>query len=238
MEYTLELIYKKLEEVLKDINLHINNESAETKELTTALARAQADYPQITLNRVDKYIANPYTDLDHIMSKIRPILGRNELSITQRTLLPDTGTTLLQTRLWHSSGQWIETKDRINPDGKDIEAYTSTINEIRKSQIMALLNITISDDIEDDNGYASLKPEYEKGPVDRRFAYKPENESFQTIDKEQLNQLKKELEFIPGTEERLLKSLKIRALVDLPKSKYEDVRKVIMNNKESFLNSK
>ena len=216
------------------------HESEQTNEINTALAKAQSEYPSIYINRTDKYLGNVYSDLDNIMKKIRPILGSNGISITQITLLPKSGATLLQSKIRHSSGQWIESLERIKPEGNDIDAYRSTMNDMRKNQIMALLNITINNDEFDDNAYEALKPEYEKfkDPVNEQYTYNPKKESYETISKNHLKELQKELAFVPGLEARLLKGLQLRAMADLSESRYETILTNVRDNKEAYLNKK
>ena len=234
MDITLELIYNKLLELTeKRVSAH---ESEQTNEINAALAKAQIEYPLICLNRKDSYLNNSYTDLDNIMRFIRPILGKNEISVTQRTLTPEDGRTFIQTRIWHSSGQWIQSVERFKPSENDIDSYNSEMNEIKKSQIMALLNITISNDIYDDNGYSVMKNRFDgySSPIDEASMYKPGKESYESINKDDVKKIKLELSFIPGLEGRLLKDLHVRSLADIPKSQFDNVLEVVRKNKEAY----
>lgn len=208
------------------------HESDQTAELNVALAKAQCEYPIISLNRKDSFLNNAYTDLDNIMVKIRPILGSNGISVTQRTKLND-DKTFIETRIWHSSGQWIESMERFRPSVDNIDVYNSEINEIRKAQIMSLLNITIKNDEFDDNGYESLKYEH-----DRKISTKAPEEkkaSFVPLAKSDVDQIEKELEFLDQKyRAKLLKDLHVRAVADINKNQLDAVLKSIRKNKESL----
>ena len=240
-EITLEHIYQKLEELVELQNIKPEkHESESTNELNTALAKAQSQYPPIYLNRNDKYLNSAYTDLDNILRLIRPILGENGISFTQRTLVPDSGKTFLQTQIWHSSSQWMDTVERFKPAMNNLDAYHSEMSELRKSQITGLLGITICNDMFDDNGYdaSETQRKIDAEPTNEDFTYKPKRESFETISKDQATQIERELAFIPGFKARLLIKLHLRSLADIPKTQYEAVLETVRNNKEAVLNKR
>ena len=108
---------------------------------------------------------------------------------------------------------------------------------MKKSQIMALLSITICNDEFDDNGYEAMKPEYDKFSkgVNDQYSYDPSKESFQTITKKQIKDLQIELAFVPGLEKRTIKSLNLRSIADIPTSKFPYVWKNVLDNKDTYL---
>jgi len=225
-------------EVSKYINTN-RHESAETKEINAALAKAQSEFPKITLNRVSKYLSNPYPDLDNIISPLRKALGNNEISITQRTNLTDKGSLLLETRIWHSTGQWIESMENVRPNDNDINSYRSELNELKKSQIMSLLNITICDDVLDDDGFEAIISRDSRGRVSTRrgepIVRKSNKESFETINESDLLEVNREIASVPkAVEEKLLKDLGIRSFADLPRSKLRSLLGTIRNNREAY----
>lgn len=75
--------------------------------LAKALAKAQADLKNATLNRVNPHFKSKYADLAGIRDATAPILARNGLTISQFTAMQE-GTLVLCTRLLHESGQWME----------------------------------------------------------------------------------------------------------------------------------
>ena len=217
----LNLILEKLDKILNSNNS--NYESSNTQELNEAFAKAQLEFPTIAINRENPYFKSPYADLNAIMKVIRPIIAKNGLSITQRTLLED-GATILQTRLWHSSGQWIESRARIIPSKNDPHTYGSNLTYMKRYQVIALLSITIEDDPDDDdaerdmNEYRNIKS---KG-TSISNKYNPKEQTTETITKEQLEELEYELSEYTDIGEEILDRLRLTSLADLPKSKYKN----------------
>jgi len=185
-------------------------ESKETKDLNLALARAAAEYPKIKSNRKNNYYKNYYSDLDNIMFHVRPILSRHGLSLTQRTFIMPDGSTVLKTRLWHSSGQWIESRTRLILPRDDLKTYISIFNMMKKQQVISILNVTLEDDVEDDDLVNATG-----------FTQKKDNPiSIKTITKDQLEELELEI----GNDEKLatmiLETYNLQTLSDLPKDKF------------------
>ena len=238
----MEVDAKNIREEIKELKRLIKNvldiassnyESRETAELNTALAKAYSEYSPITYNRINPYYKSEYADLEVIMDMVRPILAKNGLVVTQRTLLEVSGTTILQTRLWHSTGQWIESRARIIPSKNDYHTYGSAMSYMKRYQIMAMLNITVTDDIADDDAelqQASSKEIFSKGTA-LNTKYNPKHESQETITKEQLEELTYELKNYDDLAEDIMDTFRLQSLADMPKSKYmssmERIRKII-----------
>jgi len=195
-------------------------QSAETKDLVAALAKAQGEYPVIGHNRENPYFKSAYTDLDTIIRAVRPALHKNGLSLTQDTRFDEGGATMLHTRLWHATGQWIETRARILPPKNDPQSYGSTLTYNRRYSIMALLGITCSSDPGDDDAEVAMVDSRDmiaKGPSNK---YNPKDQSADTVTKEQLEELEYELAGYPDIGEMVLDKLQLQSLADMPKSKY------------------
>lgn len=234
---TLEMLFNKIEELTLLLNKEqpVKYQSNETKEINAALAKAQSEFPRICLNRTSKYLDNPYSDLDNIISPLRKPLGNNELSITQRTIITEKGSLHLETRLWHSSGQWIESIEKVKPNDNDILSYRSELNELKKSQLMSLLNITIADDELDDDGYEALERKNSTRNGRKSLIGKSTSESFETISDKDLLEVKREVASIPkDVENRLLRDLGIRTFADLPSSKVPALLVTIKNNRNAY----
>lgn len=115
--------------------------SESTKELASALAKAQAEFPAIQKNRTAKVIMKAggnysykYADLSDILSAVTPILSKNGLSLSQSPTMIE-GKLALETTLMHSSGEWIsgvyplKSYDRPQEMGSEItyaRRYTAT----------------------------------------------------------------------------------------------------------------
>jgi len=214
-------IDKNVQEKLKSLPQDAY-ESDKTEKINEALSKAQGEFPPIGLNKTNPYFKNKYADFDSIVRAVRPILSKNGLSITQQTVISDTGTTLLITRLRHNSGQWIDTKARILPTKNDAQSYASALTYMKRYSFMALLNITTSDDISDDDAEAvmyDVRDTKAKG-VALNTKYNPKEQTGEVITKEQLEELEYELGDYDDVAEMVLDGLKIQSMADMPKSKF------------------
>jgi len=200
-------------------------ESEKTDQIATALAKAQGEFPVINTNRANNFLFNQYSDLDIIMRTIRPALSVNGLSVTQQTKLID-DKIILVTRLRHKSSQFIETRTRIIPSKNDLQSYSSAMDKMRRGDIKSLLNITIVDDYDDDDGEHDMKEvrkERNKGTgINTR--YEARRESFEPITQHQESELQYMLGDYPDIAENILETLKVQTLADIPKSKFGPVR--------------
>lgn len=221
-------INKRVELRLKERYIE-RYQSEKIDQLCAALAKAQGDFPSITTNRYNDYTFTPYSDIDIIMETVRPILKENALSITFQEFTDD-NRTLLSTKVHHESSQYIETRMRIKPSKDDIQAYISHVKELKRHAIMSLLNLTIKYDEQDDNGEQDMikvREELNKGTgINRRYSAK--KQSFSTITKKEAD----DLEYVCGNHvdlvEHIFEKLKITSLHDIPRSKYEEVRKYLL----------
>jgi len=217
-------IEKKIEERIANI-LPEPYESEKTDLLCTALAKAQGEFPKIETNRANNFLFNQYSDLDIIMRTIRNALSLNGLSITQQTKLDD-DKTILVTRLRHKSAQFIETRSRIIPSKNDIQSYSSAIKAMKRHDIMALLNITIVDDLDDDDAECDMKTvriERAKGTgINARYSAK--HESFHPISQHESNELQYMLGNYSDIADQILKALSVQTIADIPKSKFGAVK--------------
>lgn len=228
---------KKLDEILLSLSkkdLDDVYESKETAELNEALAKATLEFPKINLNRQNPYLASGYSDLHEILSKVRPILGKYGLTIVQRTK-PIDGLTFLITRLWHSSGQWIESRVIINPAKNDIQSYGSYLNSMKRFEVMNMLSLTVSDDPFDDDGESDMEEAHElteKGGK-LKALYDKKKDSYEVITASQYGELMMELDAEEDITQDILDKLHIRSLKELPKNRFlptiNRIRKIKMS---------
>lgn len=237
---------KQLESLETYINKRVNDrikdqskdhyESEKTDQICAALAKAQGEFPIIATNRNNNYLFRQYSDLDVIMCSVRAALSENGLSITFQQKLED-DRTILVTRVRHESAQFIETRTRIIPAKNDLQTYASNLKAMKRHSLMALLNITIQGDLDDDDGEHDMKTvrmDRAKGTgINLRYAAK--RESFELISKHEADELQYILSQYPDIAEQILETLKVEAIADIPKSKFGPVRdqaKQIINNRE------
>jgi len=204
-------------------------ESVDTKDINASLSKAQGDFDSAGFNRRNPHWNSKYADLDIIVKTIRPSLAKNNLSITQQTILSDTGSTILVTKVRHISGQWIGTKARIIPTKADAQSYGSSLTYMKRYSLCALLNITTADDVLDDDAESimpNVRDKKDKG-VTINSKYNPRLESFETISKDQLDEIEFEIAEHDDIAEQVLDGLKIQTLADMPKNRYSySIRRV------------
>jgi len=206
--------------------------SENINELAQALAKAQGEYKSVGFNRENPYFKSGYADLDAIMKAVRPALAKNSLAFIQQTQITKEGATMLHSKLMHSSGQWLEARNRIVPAKNDAQTYGSTMSYHKRYAAMALLGVTVSQDSTDDDAEVAMIPARDiiaKGPSN---AYNPKQESPETVTKEQLEELEYELADAEDLVEEVLDKLQLQSLADLPKSKYMVTIKRIREIKE------
>ena len=229
---------KDLLELLDEYNNHIAREvsvrmteqkppdayqSEDTNEIDGAFAAAQGEFPIIKPTRTNKWEQSEYAELHAILTAIRPALAKNGLGLSQFTRIDSSeGGRVLHTRLRHASGQWFETREKIIPEKNDDATYASTLMYKKRHQAMALLGITISNDSCDDDAQISTlesRKQFVAGTA-LNAKYDPREESAQTINDHEFEELKYELGQYPDIGEDLMKTLKIQSLHDIPRSKY------------------
>lgn len=203
---------------LQDSQLN-NARSADLKELFAALAKAQAEMNTAGLSNVNPFFKSKYADLAEIVKASRPALTKNGLSVIQQIMPNEDGQSILHTILSHSSGQWIETRMRITPPKPDVQTLGSYITYIRRYSYAALVGVVVCD--EDDDGEIAVATERTttiKGTAPTN--YKPKEQSYEVITKEQLEELNYELNGYPDIAETVLEKLHLQTLADMPKTQY------------------
>lgn len=195
--------------------------SSELNELFSALSTAQGEFQAIGCNRENPYFKARFADLDSILSSVRPALMKNKLTFLQQIRINDEGMTILHSVLGHSSGQWIESRNRIIPSKNDPQTFGSTLSYLRRYAAVSLLGVTISQDKDDDDAekdMAESRHIFVKGALNTK--YNPKEETSETITKEQLEELEYELADHTDIATQILDGLRLQSLVDLPKSKF------------------
>lgn len=141
-------------------------QSEPINELAAALAKAQGAFTAIKKDKVAKIKSQggasyeyAYADLASIMEAIRGPLSANGLACVQAITMTDGGM-ILQTRLLHSSGQWIESTYPL-PAGGRAQEMGSAQTYARRYSLCALVGIVAEDD-DDGAGAAETKPRQTK----------------------------------------------------------------------------
>lgn len=122
-------------------------QSESVKTLLEALAKAQSKFS--TLPKDKKGYGYKYTDIDTVISYVRPLLSENGLGFMQSLSTVD-GKPAITTRVFHISGEWIE-DTTILPDvamAKTNAAQNmgASITYMRRYFLCAMLGITSDED--------------------------------------------------------------------------------------------
>jgi hypothetical protein len=217
-----EYIGLRVSDKIKSIEIADPYESLDTSEICAALSKAQGSFKPVPSNRSHSYMQTTYADLKAIWDMIREPLAVNELAVTQTIKTGADSSTILITRLRHVSGQWMETRARLKITKDDPTSYGSTEAFYKKQSLVSLLGIAIENDKHDDDGeilMKELRTQQDKG-VEINKSYDPAQESFDSVTKEQVEELRYELKGWPDIAKDLLNRLKIETIEDCPKSKY------------------
>jgi hypothetical protein len=81
-------------------------QSESVKALLESFAKAQAKFP--TLPKDKSGYGYKYTDLDTVISTVRPILAENGLGFMQTLGALESGKSAITTRVFNTAGEWIE----------------------------------------------------------------------------------------------------------------------------------
>ena len=185
-------------------------------ELATSLAKAQSEFTIAGKNKANPFFKSKYADFESIVAASRPALTKNGISIVQ-TILPDAdGLNVLHSLLLHCSGEYIESRMRINPAKTDIQSISSYTTYIKRMAYSSLVGVVTGDE-SDDDGEAAVASErverYEKASPKYHTPKIP-------ISPDQLEQLEYELEGYADIAEQVLDGFKIKTLAEMPKEAF------------------
>ena len=227
-------ILSAIEELKNDLsNFNSKTRSEDISELCSALSKAQAEFEIAMTNKKSPTSLLPYADLAAVVTASRGPLSKYNLSVTQQIVYGDNDMNMLHTILTHESGQWIGSYARIISPKNDMESFGSYIASLRRHTYAALVGVVVeSEDDNGDWGDQGYVEDFKKG-TKINHNYDAEDESYETITKDQLEELKYELGTHEDLAKDIMKEMKIKTLADLPKSRYihsiRRVRKIIQS---------
>ena len=131
------------------------NKSESISELAKALSNFQSKMTAVKKDATNPFYKSKYATLDTIWEAIRKPLSENGLSIAQTMNLIE-GKSVLETTLYHTSGEWISGTQLANPVKDDPQSLGSAISYARRYSLSSLLGIVSE---EDDDGESAEKRE-------------------------------------------------------------------------------
>jgi hypothetical protein len=132
------------------------NSSEQINEIAAAISKAQATLVNPIKSSVNPHFKSKYADLASGLEIVRKELSAVGVAVLQPTIISDNGTLISETRLVHSSGQWVASHWPIGPFTPDQQKMGSASTYARRYGLFSLVGI--AGDADDDGNEAS-KPE-------------------------------------------------------------------------------
>jgi hypothetical protein len=115
------------------------------KNIITALAAARTEMANPKKTATNPAFRSKFADLAAILDAIEPSLAKNGLVVTQ-TIRVDGERHLLDTTLWHTSGESLLSTALLEPEKCTLQGLGSAITYLRRYQLQALLCLAAEDD--------------------------------------------------------------------------------------------
>ena len=135
------------------------NTSESVKTIAAALAAAQAEMGKIVKDKTAKVQTSTgggysfdYADLASMLDVVKPALAKHSIALVQAASVHD-GSVVLDSRLLHSSGEWIESSLALKPGDTSPQKVGSAITYARRYSLACLVGVASED--EDDDGNAA-----------------------------------------------------------------------------------
>lgn len=124
--------------------------------LCAALVAAQAKMPGVpkaTKGQVGNAVRF-YADLSTVLDTVQPVLAEHKLGFAQFPCDSERGAVAVTTRLFHCSGEWMESTVSMPSSGNGAQGVGSALTYCRRYSLMAVLGLAA----EDDDGKAASTP--------------------------------------------------------------------------------
>ena len=119
--------------------------SESTKEIAAALAKAQGEIQNPSKDSINPHFKNHYADIASGLNAVRAPLARNGIAYTQSTRM-DGNILMLDTRLTHSSGEWMESEYPVCAFPAPQQQIGSALTYSRRYSLFGLVGIAGEDD--------------------------------------------------------------------------------------------
>ena len=200
-------------------------QSEQINELATALAAAQGEFP--VLEKKSKAYNYNYADLAETLQATQGPLTKHGLSVVHQICMSE-GAEMLNTKVLHSSGQWIGTQIPLlhRADGKvnPMQALGSAITYAKRYAIGCLLNLAADKEIDDDGEKSAPKGTAHK------VAVKP---NLPKLMPDQVDVIEKYLEEFPDARKDLLAKFKTNDIRQIPFDRFNYIVTVFENKRKA-----
>lgn len=133
--------------------------SDDTKDLLSALSKAQGEFKVIPFDKVNPHFKSKYASLSATIEMIRPILAKHGLSYMQ-FISTNENSYFVDTVLAHSSGQKISSSLRLIVGRNDMQGLGSAVTYAKRYALQSILGIAGDED--DDGNQAAKEAETKK----------------------------------------------------------------------------
>ncbi len=147
------------------------NKSESITNLVGALVVFQGKMTAVKKDATNPFYKSRYATLDTIWETIRKPLSENGLSVAQ-TMDIENGKDVLNTTLYHTSGEWISGMQSVNPVKDDPQSLGSAISYARRYSLSALLGV-VADEDDDANIATKLEAKSDKPKAEPKSMEKP-----------------------------------------------------------------
>ena len=165
-------IFDALQKEIRESSLPAPMQSPDIDKLAEALAKAQKAMEQpkknktavIDSKRTGRSYSYEYADLPTVIDCLRDALADNGLSYIQRTQIEE-NRLVLETRLMHSSGQWVSSIWPLSiPDKEDPKQTAALLTYGRRYSLTSLCGIS-AEETDDDAERRATKKEPVTGKI-------------------------------------------------------------------------
>ena len=119
--------------------------SEHVNEIATALAKAQGAMDNASKDRSNPAFKSKYADLASVRDATSGPLSANGIAVLQAAATTDAGV-MVETRLIHTSGQWLACAVGATPKAYDPQSIGSAITYLRRYGLMSMAGIAPEDD--------------------------------------------------------------------------------------------
>mgnify|MGYP001233796854 CR=1 FL=1 len=183
------------------------NQSEQINELVKALAIAQGSFKRVGYDKNNPHYKSKYASLEAIIDATRDQLAKNGLCVVH--IIEGER---LESRLLHTSGQWMASSIPLFLDKRSPQAVGSALTYARRYNMCCLLNINAG---EDDDAEVAEKEHVEPPRVTM------------VISDEQVDQLEGLLAEYPYLRKGILKTYSLEGFETLPANMFQSVVKKI-----------
>jgi hypothetical protein len=134
------------------------NTSETIGKLAEALSKAQGSMQSAVKNSENPHFKNKFADLASLWDSVRAPFAANGLSVMQIPYIGEDGRVRLETKLMHSSGEWISSHYPIKPTKDDPQGMGSALTYARRYAFSAMTG-AIGEDDDDGNSASANTPQ-------------------------------------------------------------------------------